>query len=121
MGVNTILVPLAAHSNIPGLEKFGLDGDYSDFTVSWYNDVGTLMFVIMIYNLFVPHMHLVYEKPYMQARLWLDRACSHDVSLTHKLTQHDLDNLYLGPRHKIAARAAQALNMVFVGVVYSAA
>ena len=77
--------------------------------------------LVMLLNCFVPHFHLFVEVPLHRLRLRCDRGCSRDTTLTRHLTQHDLNRQFEGPVFDIAARSAQALNVVFVCLIFSSA
>ena len=123
MAVNTCLIPVLAHANFDSdaMAMLGVAGLYSDFSSAWYYDVGVLVMLVMLLNCFVPHFDLFVRLPLHRCRRCVDRGCSKDHTLTRHLTQHDLNHLFEGPVFDIAARSAQALNVVFVCLVFSSA
>ncbi|KAK1947929.1 hypothetical protein P3T76_000219 [Phytophthora citrophthora] len=91
-----------------------LDGEYSDFSADWYNDVGVALMLTMIINSFSTHTYVLANYIVLKARRFIDRGYSFDHSLTKQDTQRDLEALYRGPKFDLAARYAQSLTSIFI-------
>ncbi|KAG6970135.1 hypothetical protein JG687_00002801 [Phytophthora cactorum] len=97
-----------------------LNGEYSDFSADWYNDVGVALMLTMILNSFSTHAYLLANYIMLKARRFVDRGYSFDHSLTKQDTQRDLEALYRGPKFDLAARYAQSLTSIFITYMFSA-
>ncbi|KAG1700270.1 hypothetical protein DVH05_012075 [Phytophthora capsici] len=97
-----------------------LDGEYSDFSADWYNDVGVALMLTMIINSFSTHAYVLANYIMLKARRFIDRGYSFDHSLTKQDTQRDLEALYRGPKFDLAARYAQSLTTIFITYMFSA-
>lgn len=97
-----------------------LDGEYSDFSASWYNDVGVALMLTMILNSFSAHAYVLAHYIVLKARRFIDRGYSLDHSLTKQDTQRDLETLYRGPKFDLASRYAQSLTSIFITSMFSA-
>ncbi|KAF4040526.1 Calcium-activated chloride channel [Phytophthora infestans] len=97
-----------------------LDGEYSDFSANWYNDVGVALMLTMILNSFSTHVYLLANYFILKAWRFIDRGYSFDHSLTKQDTQRDLEALYRGPKFDLAARYAQSLTSIFITYMFSA-
>ncbi|ETO72246.1 hypothetical protein F444_11601 [Phytophthora nicotianae P1976] len=97
-----------------------LNGEYSDFSADWYNDVGVTLMLTMILNSFSTHLYLLANYIMLKARRFIDRGYSFDHSLTKQDTQRDLEALYRGPKFDLAARYAQSLTSIFITYMFSA-
>ena len=107
---------------VPGqTDQSGLlfSGKYSDFDVSWYQDVGIALMLTMIINVFAPHgaIFLTYLK--LELKRCMDRSCSCDPTITKQSTQRDLEALYRGPKFELATRYAQSLTTIFIAFLFS--
>ncbi|KAL8005362.1 putative anoctamin, 10TM putative phosphate transporter, cytosolic domain-containing protein [Plasmopara halstedii] len=102
-----------------GMLKF-LDGEYSDFSASWYNDVGAALMLTMIINSFSSHFYVLADSIFLKARRFIDRGYSFDHSLTKQDIQRDLETLYRGPKFDLASRYAQSLTTIFITYMFSA-
>ncbi|GLD95046.1 hypothetical protein PINS_up003671 [Pythium insidiosum] len=91
-----------------------LNGKYSDFSPSWYMDVGVSLILTMIINTFSPHVYVVFNYVFVEAQRFADRSFSFDYSLTRQDTQRDLEAFYRGPQFDLAYRYAQSLTTVFI-------
>ncbi|OWZ24203.1 TRNA (guanineN(7))methyltransferase [Phytophthora megakarya] len=97
-----------------------LNGDYSDFSSEWYNDVGVALMLTMIINSLSTHAYLLANYLMLKASRFVDRGFSFDHSLTKQDTQRDLEALYRGPKFDLAARYAQSLTSIFITYMFSA-
>ncbi|RLN51945.1 hypothetical protein BBJ29_002933 [Phytophthora kernoviae] len=97
-----------------------LNGEYSDFSADWYNDVGVALMLTMIINSFSTHAYLLIRYIALKARRFVDRGYSFDHTLTRQDTQRDLETLYRGPKFDLAARYAQSLTSIFITYLFSA-
>uniref|UniRef100_H3GHA1 CSC1/OSCA1-like cytosolic domain-containing protein n=1 Tax=Phytophthora ramorum TaxID=164328 RepID=H3GHA1_PHYRM len=97
-----------------------LNGEYSDFSAEWYNDVGVALMLTMIINSFSMHAYLLVQYIVLKARRFIDRGYSFNHSLTKQDTQRDLETLYRGPKFDLAARYAQSLTSIFIMYMFSA-
>jgi len=82
--------------NVP--ENFPLfNGDFADFTVKWYQVVGSTIGFTMILNIFSPHFGAFMKMFCRGCKKCYDRRCSCDKRITRKYMQADYENVYLGP------------------------
>mmetsp|Transcript_28134 Transcript_28134/g.42554 ORF Transcript_28134/g.42554 Transcript_28134/m.42554 type:complete len:111 (-) Transcript_28134:1039-1371(-) len=52
-----------------------LDGDYKDFTVAWYHNVGATLCITLTLNIFAPHLSKAAGPTLVSLRRCLDRGC----------------------------------------------
>jgi hypothetical protein len=62
-----------------------LKGNYVDFTVSWYRDVGTTLTIAMIMNIITPHIaeNILFALPAISR--CIDRGCTRDIRKTRQV------------------------------------
>jgi hypothetical protein len=122
--VNTGLLVLVMNARVSGFDQkivSFLNGKYSDFTASWYADVGiSLMFTMILYMFGVHGLKLVTILSSKFFR-WQDKHFSSDIRLTNQVSQEQLNKLYLGPEFVIEVRYATALTICFVCITYAPA
>jgi hypothetical protein len=97
-----------------------LNGQYSDFTIAWYDDVGKSLIGTMILYLFGVHGLKVAMLVYTKFRRWHDTHCTGDVRLTYQMSQEQLNRLYIGTEFVIEVRYATVLTLCYVCVTYAA-
>ncbi|DBA00720.1 TPA: LOW QUALITY PROTEIN: hypothetical protein N0F65_001191 [Lagenidium giganteum] len=97
-----------------------LNGKYSDFTPTWYSDVGVALILTMIINTFSPHVFVIIQYLSQKGSRCWDRGCSFDKSMTKQVTQRDLEALYRGPKFDLASRYSQILTTIFITYLFSA-
>jgi len=73
-----------------------LNGNYIDFTVSWYRNVGTTLTIAMLMNIITPHIaeNILFLLPAI-ARC-IDRRCTRDIRKTRQVLQEDYEEMYSG-------------------------
>ena len=96
-----------------------LNGKYSDFSVSWYNDVGVSLLLTMLINAVSPHVGIFITYIWLEMKRWADRSFSFNFSYTRQETQRDLESLYRGPEFNLATRYSQILNTIFITLLVS--
>lgn len=109
-----------------------LNGDYKDFSVKWYQNVGSILAVTMMLNIVSPHGSLL-ASPFFQlvSRCW-DRRCRCNIKLkndsnnrdndevnTKQELQSELQNLYTGYQIRAHYVYAQIYTTVWACLMYS--
>ena len=81
-----------------------LNGDYQDFNVAWYKNIGAQLTFTLFINAFTPHLSKLAAPFIAKIKQCLDRGCSCSIYNkntkavnTKKLIQRDLEDLYVGP------------------------
>mmetsp|Transcript_24493 Transcript_24493/g.36018 ORF Transcript_24493/g.36018 Transcript_24493/m.36018 type:complete len:1721 (-) Transcript_24493:92-5254(-) len=122
--VNTGLLVILMNGRSPVFEDSKitfLNGNYGDFTVEWYEDVGkSLMGTMALYMLGVHGLKFAMLVVNKWLR-WQDKHFTSDIRLTYQVSQDQLNKLYLGPEFVIEVRYATALTICFVCVAYAPA
>ena len=108
-GLLVVLINVAWPFVVP-LDYFAT-GKYSDFSPSWYDNVGTALIATMIINLLSPHVYDV-----VCGLRYCSRVRNPELSAP---TQRDLNRAVLGPLNDPAIRYAQIFNTLFVCFVFS--
>ncbi|RHY90031.1 hypothetical protein DYB35_001248 [Aphanomyces astaci] len=125
---NTALIVLLLNANMDDvMDKSGagasvngvkiFSGKYSDFSVSWYNDVGISLMLTMLINMVSPHAGVFITYVVVEFQRFSDRGFSFDMTITHQETQRDLEALYRGPEFDLASR--NDISIAFLRVVRS--
>jgi len=120
--VNSAIVIFIVNLNtgINVSDKFPiLKGRYSEFTVKWYEVVGTpIMLFTFVTALSTHFMELL---KFLLTLLWrcCDRRCSTDIRKTKQVTQDDYEAVYTGPEIDLQVRYACSLNLIFLVLMYS--
>lgn len=96
-----------------------LNGQYKDFSYGWYEDVGKSLMGTMILYMFGVHGLKVLMAFKQKILRYYDNYFTNNPHLTRKVTQEQLDRLYLGPEFVVEVRYATALTLAFVCVVYA--
>ncbi|RHY34758.1 hypothetical protein DYB32_000693 [Aphanomyces invadans] len=107
----------SAGASINGIKIF--TGKYSDFSVSWYNDVGISLMLTMIINMVSPHAGVFITYVVLEIKRFADRSFSFDWTITHQETQRDLEALYRGPEFDLASRYSVVINTIFITLLFS--
>jgi hypothetical protein len=87
--INTALLILIVNAKVPEFRipsSFPLfNGNYEDFTVSWYRNVGTTLTIAMLMNIVTPHIaeNLLFLIP--SIRRFFDRGCTQDERKTKQV------------------------------------
>jgi hypothetical protein len=128
--LNTAVIPAIVHMNLRAMEPEqvseagevvgnAFEGSYTDMSAAWHHDVGALLVMVFCLNCILPHLYPILASCAYDCARCKDRHCSCDHQLTHHLTQHDLNELLMGPELPIEARHAELLNTVFSVFTYS--
>ncbi|KRX00706.1 hypothetical protein PPERSA_00933 [Pseudocohnilembus persalinus] len=97
-----------------------LGGQYQDLTPSWFKNVGTvIIFTIAVNTISTPLVMMGFQLIRVTLRC-LDRGCTYNGKKTNKRKTQQLIDLYTGPEFMIDLRYSQILNVIFIGMVYSA-
>lgn len=56
LAVVILLVNFNTHSSGEGMVDFILNGEYSDFSVQWYRNIGTSICITLVVNIFSPYI-----------------------------------------------------------------
>lgn len=108
--INTALLILIVNAKVPELkvpQNFPLlNGNYVDFTVSWYRNVGTTLTIAMIMNIITPHIaeNMLFLWP--KLRRCIDRGCTRDIRRTKQVLQEDYEEIYTGEEFQFEVRYA---------------
>lgn len=101
------------------------NGDYQDFSIHWYGQVGKTLCLTLMINIFTPHGSKL-AKPLLKIGMrFYDRdfsnelskedARGHKVANTKKLLQEELDDLYTG--EQISSHFVYAQNYTYLWCV----
>ena len=120
MFINTAFITLVVNANFQDFvvmqyvpfKEYMFAGNYADFTRDWYLKVGSVLVVTMIISMVFPHCFtFCLHYPMKNIQIW----CYRD----RLRTQHELNQLYIGPELDIAGKTAIALNIIFTCFLYS--
>ena len=103
-----------------GTDAFVFDGEYADFTTSWYNVVGITIFTTAFINGVTPVLTLSQMCLAGCKRCW-DRGCSSDQAKTKKTIQSEYEAVYTGGQIEFDNRFSQLIAMIWVIMMFSAA
>lgn len=98
--INTALLILIVNARVPELNVPSnfplLNGNYVDFSVSWYRNVGTTLTIAMIMNIITPHIaeNMLFMVPAIFR--CIDRGCTRDTRKTRQVLQEDYEEIYTG-------------------------
>jgi hypothetical protein len=114
--INTACLILVINAPINKIVPVGFQtGKYEDMEPSWYAAVGSNLMITMLINMLTPHL-----LPLVKFLVWKYRQSETSRAGT-RLTQRDLNKLFLGPN--VAAqyplRYAQIFTALFVTFVFS--
>jgi hypothetical protein len=117
--VNTALIVLVVQAKMPEgqsppLPGAGiLEGEYEEFTSSWYTVVGVAVSLNMLFNIFVPHVGPL-------AKIWIVHPLKLKIlRLSGALsTQSQMNGLYETPHFALEQRYPEILNTIFVTMFY---
>ena len=113
--------PEDAEKDSTGLSSLAIfAGTYSDFSPDWYLRVGVPIIMTMLINMAAAQAPTITNLITMHLKQFIDRGFSFDFRITGKVSQVDLEDLYMGPEFDIELRYAMLLNMFFVCLLYSA-
>lgn len=108
--INTALLILLVNTKVPEMhvpEDFPiLSGNYADFNVPWYRNVGSIIMLTMLINILIPTFadNLVYLKTIFVR--WKDRGYTTNQRITKKVLQEDYNELYTGEDFLLEVRYA---------------
>lgn len=98
-----------------------LNSTYSDFSSSWYADVGKGLIVTMVLYILGVHALKIAMVIYVKWTQWHDRYYTSDFRLTRMVIQEQLDRLHVGPAFMMEVRYASVLTIIYICVSYSCA
>ena len=109
---NAFVVTLTVYANIAELEQFPLvfKGPYTDFTSSWYQSIGSAMFVTVCTQLLQPP-----AQSFLIA-LWHHRR---GARVARQRTQRALNALMVGPTWQLSYRVAKVLSTTWLALALS--
>ena len=95
-------------------------GKITDYNVSWYQTTGaSILFTMFTYTLgSQPALFITFGLKVLSR--WWDRRFSFRAHVSRCETQHDYNNLHLGPMFDIKQKFASLLALIFVDLTYSA-
>ena len=103
----------------PGAQIWN-EGLHTDFSVSWYKDVGNVIISTMIFNIGWPIIEFfMFFGMRFAFRLW-DSGFTLKSTKTKKRTIIDYVNLYCGPEYVIHYKYSFIMNIVFVTFMFGA-
>ena len=92
--------------------NLGFNQKYIDFTRNWYVDVGNIIIITMLVNIFSPHLLvLLINYPY--------KTCKRRICHKSYRSQYELNKLFIGPSFDIANSLSQILTVIFSCYMYS--
>ena len=113
--LNTSVSTILVYAHIPSIKfEIFFDGPAwaDDFTLQWYRQVGVTLILTMLFQSLTPALYL--QKLYL-----------HGFKVKHqakrKLTQRDLNNLFLGPKWELAERYGRLMALIFSTMLLSPA
>lgn len=114
--VNTALVTLLVNADFGRagdfLPSFILNGNFKDFTRSWYTNVGATITLTMLISIGSPHLvTLLIVCPL--------KALKRKYCWKKHKTQHELNTAFLGAEFDMATKASQITNVIFTCFLYS--
>ena len=132
--MNTALIVLVIQGNIQSLTGGStivdqalrnvdvMQGSFGDFSAGWYFTVGSAIAITMLGTVIAPQINKVVTIFSSKLAQCQDRGCrsSKHVGVTHRSTQHDLEELYLGPEMSLELMYADFLNQFFVCLMFNA-
>eukprot|EP00347_Sterkiella_histriomuscorum_P006063 403354206 len=97
-----------------------LTGDYSDFTVEWYQKIGMSLCVSLMLKIATAYYikGLGYALKYV-AR-WYDRKWTCNMRRTRLFVQEDWHSQYLGVEFSLEQRYSQMMAVIFIAMIFSA-
>jgi len=132
--MNTALIVLVIQGNIQSLTGGStvvdralrnidvMQGSFGDFSADWYFTVGSAIAITMLGYVIVPQITKVATIFSSKLAQCQDRGCrsAKHIGVTHRSTQHDLEELYLGPEMSLELMYAEFLNQFFVCLMFNA-
>lgn len=123
---NMAFVALLAFGKVDTLGSYGKDlqilqGDYPDFTVEWYPQVGTYMVLTFVFEIISPLLsvlakyYIIYPLRRSMAYAAVVRMSSHKIAM-----QADLNALEVGNVFDASTHMAKCLALFFFAMTYSA-
>jgi hypothetical protein len=120
MYINTSYVVLFVNANFQDLvfvkdlafKKYLFNGDYDDLERFWFTKVGSTFVTTMLISIASPNLLYIFL-------FYPIGACKRRCCWRSYETQHELNNVFLGPVFNIAQRTAQLLMIVFTCFMYS--
>jgi len=88
-------------------------GNYRDFRVDWYQNVGTALLITLLLNIVEPHVVPMVK--------WLLMRLKIAICRRNRVMQYDLNMLYVGYEFEPEVRYPQVLNTIFVTLWFAGA
>jgi hypothetical protein len=111
--VNSALIPIIVYASVTELAyvPYLLQGEYTDTTFSWYDNVGALISSTMVTNAIAYPLEQI-----ILGKFWLWRRRRRQK---HAATQDDLNDLHENLEFPFAEKYAQATSMMFIAMMFS--
>ena len=94
-------------------------GEYEQFTLEWYQEIGSTIVITIVLMVFSPHLaNLAFQLLYAIKRCW-DRSCTCNEKRTRKLVQEDYEKVNIGSEFMLEFRYANMLTVLSVTFLYS--
>lgn len=107
-------------SSIPFINTY-LNGKYTDFTATWYGDVGATITKAMLINAFMPVIEFCIFWCMREGFRRLDRGFGRDTYKSKKKSIQQYVDIYSGPDFMIHFRFSSLMNTTFVTMMYGTA
>ena len=122
---NLAIVVLVAYGSIPqipvGIREnfFIFNGEYEDFTVGWYGNVGEFLVLTFILQAISPlFFHLFNFLIFAPLKRFVFYPYINAQTSTWFVWQKEVDALALGPKMDVTSHQAQLLSLVFFAMTY---
>lgn len=114
-------------SAFPILGSFIKNGKHSDFTKTWYNDIGQIIIISMIYNVFWPALEFGLWYFIRFVYRFLDNPLYYLLCCIKKYKYHTKKesipaylDIYCGPQYLIHYKYSSIINIVFITFMFGA-
>lgn len=97
------------------------NGKYEEFTIEWYQKVGTAIGMTVFMQVLVPQLRNAFPYLIFELRRFVDRGCRNGSKTTKQVTQEDYNNLYTGKEYNIAYSYATLHTIIWVTLTFSSA
>lgn len=95
------------------------NGNYTKFSVGWYQTVGATLAVTMLFFIVSPHISNCMFQGLSCFTRCCDRSCRCDNRRTKKLTQIEYENVNIGNEFLMEFRYSNILTVVIITMMYS--